>query len=604
MAKIMPRHLDRKAYIYVRQSSPAQVMNHQESTRRQYQLCERAMRLGWPEQSVDTIDEDQGKSGATAEGRSGFQRMVSDVALGQVGAIVGLEVSRLARSCADWYRLLEVAALAGALIIDEEGVYDPNQYNDRLLLGLKGTLSEAELHFLKQRMITARCNKIRRGEFRIPIPVGYVWDPTQGIRMDPDERVRDTVALFFSTFERLGAALAVVRDFRKHRQMFPRRNNFGSLTTAPTWRHLRVARAVHMLRNPSYAGVYSYARNHAESEDPEDVSAGGRIWLPNAHDAYISLEQYEANVARLVSNRGSFNGMAGKGSPRKGKSLLQGIVLCGVCGRRMQIAYSPGERVNYWCRRPEMGPCCQWIPGEPVDETVKCAVLETLNREELNLAMKVFDKVAQRNRELQKQWEKRIESAQYEAERAARRYHSVEPENRLVVRTLEQEWNECLREVERVEEKYRRAQESLPLSITDEQREQILTLTQDIPRLWDAPTTQHQHRKQLVRLLIEDVTLRAIDDPWHVEVAIRWKTNVVSRHEAMRPLRRPQTTSTAVVARIEALYRDHTDEEIAKILNDEGHLTGHRKRFTVGRVAHIRHRRHFMKHRPTETTLK
>ena len=258
MSKILDRHLERKAYVYVRQSSPAQVLHHQESAQLQYRLRERVVRLGWAPEQVGIIDEDQGQSGAEADKRSGFQWLVSEVALSRVGAVAGLEVSRLARSCADWYRLLEVAALAGSLIIDEDGVYDPNQYNDRLLLGLKGTLSEAELHFLKQRMIGARRNKARRGELHIPLPAGYVWDEQEGTRLDPDERVRDTVALFFETFERLGSAAAVVRFFERQRQPFPRRGNFGNLTTAVTWHRLCTSRAVWLLKNPTYAGVYAY----------------------------------------------------------------------------------------------------------------------------------------------------------------------------------------------------------------------------------------------------------------------------------------------------------------------------------------------------------
>ena len=599
MGKITARHLERQVYVYVRQSSPAQVLHHQESTQRQYRLRERALRLGWSEQQVGVIDEDQGRSAAEAGTRTGFQRLVSEVALGRVGAIIGLEVSRLARSCVDWYRLLEVAALAGSLIIDEEGVYDPNQYNDRLLLGLKGTLSEAELHLLKQRMLGARRNKARRGELRIPLPAGYVWDEQQGIRLDPDERVRDTVALFFETFERLGSALAVVRFFQEQRQPFPRRDNFGTLTTAVTWHRLSAARAVWLLRNPTYAGVYAYSRTHAEAEDAEDVCAGGRIWLPDSHAAYITLEQYEANVARLVANRSSLHFMTGKGSPREGKSLLQGIVLCGVCGRRMNVCYGRDGEPTYECRTSDRLRACQWIRGVGVDELLQRVVLETLSREQLNLALKAFEKIEARSRQLEVQWVKRLESARYEAQKSARRYHQVEPENRLVARTLEREWNESLQEVERLETEYRRVRESLPLTITDEQHRQIRALATDVGRVWRAPTTQHAQRKQLVRLLIEDVTLRTVDEPWRVDVSIRWQTGMVSRHEARRTHPRPQTTPPEVVARIKSLYGDHTDRQIVEILNTEGYRTGRGRRFTVAGVSHVRARRNMVKHRPS-----
>jgi len=303
MNKIRESHLKRKAYIYIRQSSLAQVQHHQESTRRQYRLYERALRLGWAKERIEIIDEDQGKSGASAQLRSGFTRLVSEVALERAGGIFGLEVSRLARSCSDWYRLLEVAALSGALIVDEEGVYDPNHYNDRLLLGLKGTLSEAELHFLKQRMIGGRRTKARRGEFRIRLPGGYVWDESEGILMDPDERARDTVNGFFSCFERIGTARGTVRYFEDNHLRFPRRDGWGSIKAVLNWSCLSPSRAVEILRNPIYAGVYSYDRNNSKAEDPEDVCSGGRIWIPNSHAGYISIEGYNCNLSRLEDNR-------------------------------------------------------------------------------------------------------------------------------------------------------------------------------------------------------------------------------------------------------------------------------------------------------------
>ncbi len=521
--------------MYVRQSSPAQVLHHQESAQRQYRLRERALRLGWSEQQVGVIDEDQGRSAAEAGARTGFQRMVSEFALGRVGAIIGLEVSRLARSCADWYRLL---------------------------LGLKGTLSEAERFTCSSSGCSGpRATRPDGALLRIPLPV--------------------------------------VRFFGEQRQLFPRRDNFGTLATAVTWHRLSAARAVWLLRNPTFAGVYAYSRTHAEAEDAQYVCAGGRIWLPDSHAAYITLEQYEANVARLVANRSSLHFMTGKGSPREGKSLLQGIVLCGVCGRRMNVCYGRDGEPTYECRTSDRLRACQWIRGVGVDELLQRVVLETLSREQLNLALKAFEKIEARRRQLEVQWVKRLESARYEAQKAARRYHQVEPENRLVARTLEREWNESLQEVERLEAEYRRVRESLPLTITDEQRRQILALATDVGRVWQAPTTQHGQRKQLVRLLIEDVTLRAVDEPWRVDVSIRWQTGVVSRHEARRTHPHPQTTPPEVVARIESLYVDHTDRQIVEILNAEGYRTGRGRRFTVAGVSHVRARRNMVKHRPS-----
>ena len=361
MGKVAPRHLELKAYVYVRQSSLAQVRDHRESTLRQYNFRDRAVLLGWRAEQVEVIDEDQGQSGASSERRGGFQRLVSEVALGQVGAILGLEMSRLARSCADWYRLVEVAALTRTLIIDEEGIYDPNHYNDRLLLGLKGTLSEAELHFLKQRMIGGRRNKAQRGEFRIRLPVGYVWEEGEGIRMDPDERVRDAVHLLFRSFDRLGSAARVVRFFEDNRQVFPRRDGWGSQDVGVTWGSLGISRAIQTLRSPLYAGVYAYNRGCLEPVDPEDPCAGGRIWINGSHPGYITVEQYEKNVARLVANRNIYGGMRGKGTAREGNSLLQGIVLCGICGRHLNVLYRTKGVLMYSCRWSRTGRICQEV---------------------------------------------------------------------------------------------------------------------------------------------------------------------------------------------------------------------------------------------------
>jgi DNA invertase Pin-like site-specific DNA recombinase len=592
MNKIKESHLDRKACIYVRQSSLAQVYQHQESTRRQYSLYERALRLGWPSEQVEIIDEDQGQSGSSAEMRSGFNRMVSEVALGRVGAIFGLEVSRLARSCSDWYRLLEVAALSGALIVDEEGVYDSNHYNDRLLLGLKGTLSEAELHFLKQRMIGGRRTKARRAEFRIRLAGGYVWDDREGILMDPDERVRDTVKLFFICFDRIGTARGTARYFEDNQLKYPRRDGWGSVKAEPSWSSLSPSRTVEILRNPIYAGIYSYDRNNPKAEDPEDACLGGCIWIPNSHEGYITAETYHRNLSRLEHNRSYVLGMLKKGSEREGRGLLQGIALCGVCGRHMQVTYGSDAGSIYTCKGPSIvGKPCQYINGRHVDPLVEAVLLESLTQEQFDLACIAMEKLKERHIEIERQWEKRLEAAKYAADRAARRYYQVEPENRLVARTLEKEWNDKLEDVERLECEYDKIRRSPPFTITPDQWEQIEALAEDIPRLWKLKTTSNNQRKKLLRLLIEDVTLCNQLDPWCVWVKIHWKTGFVTQHQAERVKRRPHTTTSAVVDRIDQLYPSHTDQELADRLNKEGYLSGCRKRFTANRISHIRHRR-------------
>ena len=601
MTKILARHLERRASIYVRQSSMAQVEHHKESGQRQYNLQERAVRLGWRTDQVEVIDEDQGQSGASAQGRSGFQRLVSDVALGEVGAVFGLEVSRLARSCADWYRLLEVAALAQTLIVDEDGVYDPNQYNDRLLLGLKGTLSEAELHFLKSRMAGGRRNKARRGEFRIRLPAGYVWSEDE-IQMDPDERVRDAVHLFFRTFKRLGSASRVARFFEDNRQLFPRRDGWGSLSVAVTWGPLSVSRAVMVLHSPIYAGIYAYARNAAREEDPEEPGTGGRILIPESHVAYVSEAQYEANRARLAVNRNRYGWAQAKGVPRDGPSLLQGIVLCGRCGRRMRIAYPSSGVPSYRCQDSRTRRSCQSVNGRHVEGLLEEIVLEALSRAELELAVQAVGKLADRAEDLEAQWHKRTEAARYEVAKAGRRYHQVEPENRLVARTLEREWNDRLEDLERLEREHEDVRRRPPFELTDEQRQRIMALATDVPRLWRAPTTRPSQRKQIVRLLMEDVTLHNVDVPWGIEVAVRWRTGMVSRHQAERPRSHSWTTRPEAMGRIRELFADKEDKEIAEILNTEGHRTGRNFPFTADRVASLRLRRGMTRARRTPSS--
>ncbi len=540
------------------------------------------------------------KSGASAVGRDGFQRLTAQVALGEVGTVLGLEVSRLARSCADWHRLLEVAALTHTLIVDEDGVYDPRHVNDRLLLGLKGTLSEAELVFLKQRMIGGRRNKARRGEFRLRLPAGYVWEEGEGVRMDPDERVRDTVGLLFRSFDRLGSAGAVAREFADQGLRFPRRDGFGSVKDPVLWGRLSISRALHTLKNPIYAGSYVYARHAPHAVDPEDPAAGGRILLPSAHPGYLSQEQFEKNVARLATNRSVYGEVRSPGSAREGGCLLQGIALCSVCGRRMSVYYRASRVWGYTCRCPYTSRVCQELNGWHVDELIEQQILEALRPEELELAVGALEQVEERAREIGRQWEKRIEAARYEADRAARRYRQVEPENRLVARTLESDWNAQLENLERLETEHRDAQRKPPLQLTAEQRRKIHDLAHDVPRLWKAPTTKNSQRKQIVRLLIEDVALRVLDEPFAIAVAVRWKTGTVTRHRAVRMNPTPHATSERVLARIRSLYLDKMDSEIAEILNAEGYRTGYRKLFTAESVSSLRLRNGLPKRKPSE----
>ncbi len=597
MSKVAPRHLERKAFVYVRQSSMAQVQQHRESAQRQYALRERAVRLGWRVEQVETIDDDQGQSGASASGRGGFQRLVSEVALGHVGAVLGLEVSRLARSCVDWYRLLEVAALSRTLIVDEDGVYDPNHYNDRLLLGLKGTLSEAELHFLKSRMIGGRRNKARRGAFRIRLPVGYVWEEGE-IRLDPDERIRDAVKLFFACFERLGSAAAVTRYFEDQRQPFPRRDGWGSLGVVASWGTLSISRAVEILHHPVYAGTYAYNRKSAREEDPEDPGRGGRILIPGTHPGYITLEQYERNLARLMANRNLYAGTRFKGRAREGH--------CSPAGDRPVWTVRPPHEHQV---RTQTGVCCSGVIRSKHTGRVSLFRVGTSS-----LSWKKWFSRRCRVRSWSSRWAPWRSSPSARASstasgKTASRRRATKPRRRRDASSGSNPrtdswlglWSGNGMRVWRSWSVSRRTHAEVkrkpPFELTEAQREKILALAQDLPRLWRADTTSNSQRKEVLRLLIEDVTLANVDEPWSISVAIRWKTGALTRHRAKRLLRHPQTTAPEVIARIETLWKENTDAEIATVLNAEGYQSGYRKPFTPGMIAHLRNRRGLKKYR-------
>jgi hypothetical protein len=436
-------------------------------------------------------------------------------------------------------------------------------------------------------MVGGRRNKARRGAFRIRLPVGYVW-VDGGIELDPDERVRDTLKLFFSCFARLGSATAVALYFAENSQTFPRRDGWGRLEVAVTWGPLSVSRAVLVLHHPMYAGVYAYDRNNEREEDPEDPCAGGRIWIRDAVPAYITVAEYEQNMARLRDNRTFHRDMMGKGATRDGDNLLQGIAMCGHCGKRVSSIYPRRNARAYCCRDSATGKMCKTFPAQQIDREVASAVLEALRTEELELAVAALEKVNERAADLHQQWRQRIAGARYEAERAARRYHQVEPENRLVARTLEGAWNARLEELQQLEEQYTELQKQPPFHLTTEQRARILDLANDLPQLWSESTTTNRQRKEIVRILIEDVTLRKIEEPRALEVTIRWKSGLTTRHHAERCRLHPCSTNPETVQRIRELAPTHTDQDAAEILNAEGHRTGHGLPFTAPRLQHQR----------------
>jgi DNA invertase Pin-like site-specific DNA recombinase len=602
--KIRLEHLERHAFIYVRQSTLLQVRENTASTARQYDLVQRARDLGWAPEHITVVDQDQGHSGASTAGRDGFQALLVEVGLGHAGAVLSLEVSRLARSCSDWYRLIEICALTETLVIDEEGVYDPGQYNDRLLLGFKGTMSEAELHWLRSRLLGGKLEKAEHGQLRMRLPVGLMYDPTNQVVLDPDEEVQHAVRLVFDLFEQTGSALAVVKHFGEQHLRFPNRLWGGVHDGELIWEPLRHSRVLSILHNPAYAGAYVYGRTQTRTRTlpGETPRVKGRtrqiqrdswpILLRDAHPGYITWEQFLRHQARLDDNRTARNEDR-RGAARAGAALLQGIVLCGQCGRRMSVRYLADSHTHlYQCTQVHAhlaGPTCQVIRGDMVDAAVAQAFLEAMQPAQLEVSLATLAELEAQARQLDRQWELRLERAHYEAELARRRFLAVEPEHRLVARHLEREWNEKLAACERLEQEAAARPSLTARLLSPGERERILALAQDVPAVWQAPTTTHAARKQLLRFLIKDVTLTKRETTIHI--AIRWQTAACTPREVPRPKRACEVrrTDAAVVARVQTLAVDHTDEQIAAQLNAEGFTSGMGGHFTPSKVKWIRY---------------
>ena len=590
--KIKPRHLAKQAFIYVRQSSPGQVQRHPESARRQYALAQRAQRLGWPADQVVIIDEDQGKSAAgsaAAHDRDGFARLVSAVGLGAVGLILALEPARLARNSAEWYRLLELATLGGVLIADEDAVYDPRDFNDRLLLGLRGTISEVELHCIQARLHGARMSKVRRGEFPLLLPVGYVRNRDGQVEFDPDEEVQGAIRTIIAQFERLGTATGELRFFREHGLRMPRRPWSG-------WQHQQLVwvrptyQAIHLVvSNPVYAGAYAYGRRRRDDEPSVGLGARGprrrfaldelEVLLRDHHPAYLPWEQYLANRARLRDNGQQF--ASSRGAPRAGPALLQGIAFCGRCGCRMRPHYSASSP-TYWCvsRRQRYGdPVCQALTIAHVDQAVSEAFLA--------------DELARDQAQVERQWQLRLERARYEAGRAFRQFDQVEPENRLVARELERRWNEQLRAAADLEAEYRQEQAKGLAPLGDEEKTTLRQLVSDLPALWRSPETTAEDRKRLLRCLVSEVVL-ARDDGGRgaggvTSVRIGWRSGAWSELAVHRPTSGEHgRTAEAVLQRIRTLAEHESDDRIAAALNAEGLTTQQGLPWTYQRVQRLR----------------
>jgi DNA invertase Pin-like site-specific DNA recombinase len=596
--KVNAGHLKRNAYLYVRQSTLRQVFENTESTKRQYGLRQHAVALGWPVERIIVIDSDLGQSGASAVDREGFQKLVTEVGLAKAGIVLGLEVSRLARNSTDWHRLLEICALTDTLILDEDGVYDPSHFNDRLLLGLKGTMSEAELHVLRARLQGGILNKARRGELQCPLPVGFLYNANNEPVLDPDKQVQESIRFFFDTFRRTASACAVVKAFRQKGLLFPRRLKKGPNKGDLVWAELPHSRALHILHNPRYAGAFVYGRSRTR-KNPDGSTSYTRLprdqWilLKNTHPGYISWEQYEANLLRLRENAQAIGADRRKSPPREGPALLQGMVVCGVCGSRMTVRYHTRQgRIipDYVCQRDGIEHAiaiCQHIVGERIDSAVGQLLVESVAPLALEVTLSVQQELQARVDEVDKLRKKQVERARYEADLAQRRYLHVDPANRLVADSLEADWNEKLRALTEAQEQYERQRRQDRAIIDEQQRAKIAALASDFPRLWRDPKTPDRERKRMVRLLLEDVTLIRKDQ---IMVHVRFKGGATKTITLPRPLTswELKTTPAAVVAEIDRLMDHHTDKEIVGILNDRGTVSGEGKPFSSRIIARIR----------------
>lgn len=596
--KVKASHLKRNAYLYVRQSTLRQVLENTESTQRQYALRQHAVSLGWPLDRVVVIDTDLGQSGASAADRAGFQRLVTEVSLGRAGIVLGLEVSRLARNSMDWHRLLEICALSDTLILDEDGVYDPAHFNDRLLLGLKGTMSEAELHVLRARLQGGIRNKARRGELFVRPPMGFVYTAEGRLVIDPDQQVQQSVRLLFETFRRTGSAMATVKHFADQELQFPRRVHTGPNKGDVVWAGLEHSRVLRILHNPRYTGAFVYGRTHTRRTLEGDwviqhvPREEWEVLIRQAHAGYIDWEEYEQNQSRLHGNCQAYGADRRQSPPREGPALLQGLLMCGRCGKRMTVRYHSrhGRLVpDYLCQREgiEHGePICQHIPGAGIDERVGDVLVEALTPVTVDVALAVQQELQTRLDEADRLRQQQVERARYEVELARRRYLRVDPDNRLVADSLEADWNGKLKLLTEAQEACERQRTKDRKLIDDQQRAAILALATTFPQLWRDPTTPDREKKRMIRLLIEDVTLLRKD---HLELHVRFKGGA---HRSIQlPL--PQCsweqrqTSPEVVAAIDGLLDHHAYAEIAARLNEQGLQSGEGKPFTARIVARL-----------------
>lgn len=601
-AKITASHLSRQAIVYLRQSSTAQVENNRESTDRQYALAAKARELGWPADRIVVIDEDLGLSGSGFVARSGFARLTAEVALAHVGLVLGLEVSRLARNNADWHRLIELGGLTDTLIGDADGIYHPALFNDRLLLGLKGAMSEAELHVLRARLNGGIRNKAARGELRRGLPVGFVWGEADGeVRFHPDEAVVAAIRNVFANFAQTGSARRVWLWFRSEGLAFPLQMHQGAEIR---WVEASYTAIHHVLTNPVYAGAYAYGKSRQETMLNASGVRGKRVrklprseWqvlIPDHHPGFIDWRTYEANQDRIAQNTRPGPHKAG-GAVREGSALLQGLAVCGHCGRRLHTHYrgrssAPGYHCPGKILVEGRGVYCLNIGGVQIDEAVTRAFIAALEPAKLAATVAAAERLEADRETSLRQWRLGVERASYEASRTERRYRAVDPDNRLVARGLEREWEERLSALEAAKVELSRREEARPRALSQDERSRLLALGADLAAVWQAATTTPRDRKELMRTLLEEVIVKVERDKATARLTLRWKGGALAEIDLALPRSRPATIRTdedtiALVRRLAALYPDAV---IAGILNRQGRTTAYGHRFEAGRVGNLR----------------
>jgi DNA invertase Pin-like site-specific DNA recombinase/uncharacterized protein YndB with AHSA1/START domain/predicted DNA-binding transcriptional regulator AlpA len=614
-SKIKPSHTQRAAFVYIRQSTPGQVEHNRESTARQYALADRACQLGWPKEQVVIVDDDLGLSGSGIDKRSGFARLTSEVALAHVGIVLGLEVSRLARNNADWYRLLELCGVTDTLIGDNDGVYHPALFNDRLLLGLKGTMSEAELHIIRARLDGGIRNKAARGELRRGLPVGFVWGEQDGeVLFHPDEAVTSAIRTVFERFAEFGSARRVWLWFRSEGLSFPLQTTPAGMPGPIRWVTPTYTALHHILSNPVYAGAYTYGKTRYERYVDEHGTVRKRIrhlpmdqWavlIPDHHSGFIDWATFQANQARLDSNTRPKPHQSG-GAVREGSALLQGLVTCGHCGRRLHVHYrGRNSAPGYHCAGKDLvagrGVYCLNVGGMVIEQAVVRAFLEAITPAAIEAVRLSVGQLESNHDAALSQWRLEVERTRYEAERAERRYRSVEPENRLVARGLETEWEKRLRDLTAAEMELRRREQQRPNSLGPEQLQRIQMLGSDIGQVWSAVSTTDRDRKELLRTLLEEVVMNLKRAEGHAHLTLRWRGGAITALDVPVPRFKPMGPRTdedtiSLLRRLAALY---PDEVIAGILNRQGRKTASGERFTANQVGSLRRYRDISRFQP------